>query len=74
MVVSSTVQECRAKALEFDERARIARLPEIKLLYEELARQRRSMAETWEWLITEQSPARIEDAWWRRGFDLAGAV
>jgi hypothetical protein len=58
VVTSSTVQECRAKALEFDERARTARLPEIKRHYEELARQRRSMAETWEWVITEQYRAR----------------
>jgi hypothetical protein len=55
VVVSSAVQECRAKALEFEERARTARLPDLKRLYEELARQRRSMAKTWEWLITEHS-------------------
>jgi hypothetical protein len=35
--MGSTAQEFRSKALEFDERARVARLPKIKLLYEELA-------------------------------------
>jgi hypothetical protein len=54
VIVSSNAEECCAKALEFEERARTARLPDLKRLYEELARQLRSMAETWQWLIIEQ--------------------
>jgi hypothetical protein len=46
------------KALECDERARVARLDKIKKIYEELARNWRSMAETWEGLIAMQSEHR----------------
>jgi hypothetical protein len=40
VIVSSNAEECCAKALEFEERARTARLPDLKRLYEGLARQR----------------------------------
>jgi hypothetical protein len=60
VIVSSNVEECLAKVLEFEERARTARLPDLKRLYEELARQLRSMAEMWRCIERPTYPDRGE--------------